>query len=316
MLAKTMIKFISTLRLMRVLRYTLIACALTSVPASAGAADLHHHELRIAVADENEQTKRVVEALQKKYPGAIVAADGAPVANKRKKPIVIAVGPSALRNHLKKDADGPVIAVFTSSQTYRAILDETSRTRAAGITAIYADPAPSDQLRLISLIYKRRVPIAVLLSDKTAHFAHQLNQAAARSNIDLSIEHVAPGDNVNRVLGRLGAVTAILALPDSVIYNSDSIRNILVTSYRSNQALIGFSASMVRAGALATTYASVDDIIAQLSEMLEEFDGSGKLPEAQFPRYFSVIVNDNVARSLDIVIDDSVRTLSRKPGAK
>ncbi|HUP82311.1 MAG TPA: hypothetical protein VM260_27405, partial [Pirellula sp.] len=85
---------------------------------------------------------------------------------------------------------------------------------------------------------------------------------------------------------------------------------------RSNRALIGFSDSMVKAGALATTYSSTEDIVAQLNEMLVEFDASGRLPDAQFPKYFSVIVNDSVARSLNIPVDEETRSLSKKPPAR
>lgn len=280
------------------------------------AADLQRYEVCIVTADNSEQTKRIVEAIQKKYPAAQIAAEPVTAGIKRKKPLYVAIGLAALRSHFKKEAEGPVISILTSNQAYRSILEEAPKSRLAATTAIYADPAPADQLRLISLIYKRRVSIAVLVSDRTAHFASLLSQAAAKSNIELVIKQISQDESMNRVLSHLESMPAILAIPDGAIYNSDSIRNILMTSYRSNQALIGFSASMVKAGALASTYSSVDDIVAQLSEMMTEIDATGRLPESQFPKYFSVVINDSVARSLDIVIDENVRAFSRKPAGR
>ena len=78
--------------------------------------------------------------------------------------------------------------------------------------------------------------------------------------------------------------------------------------------MIGFSTALVKAGAAATTYSNIDDIAAQVDELRNEFTASGRLPDEQFAKYFGVAVNDNVARSLNLVIDDSVRQLSRRPG--
>jgi ABC-type uncharacterized transport system substrate-binding protein len=102
-------------------------------------------------------------------------------------------------------------------------------------------------------------------------------------------------------------------MPDSAVFNAENIKNILVTTYRRSQPVIGFSAPLVKAGALASSYSDIEDIDAQADEILNDFDASGKLPDPQFPKYFSVIVNDDVARSLNIVIDEPVKKFSRKP---
>jgi ABC-type uncharacterized transport system substrate-binding protein len=293
----------------------MILLVLIVVSPIVTASELQHHEIRIAVSAINEQTKPVIEALQNKYPTAQVISETTNLPRKKKKAIYVAIGPSALRALLAKDPDGTIISVFVSAQTYKASLQASPKLR-AGTTAIYADPAPIDQLRLVSLLYKRRVPVAVLVGEKTSHLISSLNQAATKADVDLTIQTVSAEDNLNRTLNRIDPVPAVLAIPDNTIYNNDNIRNILVTTYRSNQSLIGFSTSMVKAGALATTYSSVDDIVAQLAETIDEYDVSGRLPEPQFPKYFSTSLNENVARSLNIVIDDSVRNFSRKPTVK
>jgi hypothetical protein len=290
-------------------------CALFLCPALVEAAELSHYDVRIVVTEVNEQTKPIIEALQKKYQTAQVMSETASTAKKKKKTIYIAIGPSAFRTLLTKDPEGAIFSVFVSSQAYYTIAQGAAKSHNA-MTAIYADPAPLAQLRLVSLLYKRRVPVVTLVSDKTSHLIPALNQAAAKADVDLSIQSVAADDNLNRILNRIDPVPAVLAIPDSTVFNNDNIRNILVTTYRSNQSLIGFSTSMVKAGALATTYSSIDDIVAQLAETIDEFDASGRMPEPQFPKYFSTIINDNVARSLNIVIDDSARNFSRKPAAR
>lgn len=279
------------------------------------AADLPNHDIRIATADEAESTKRIIEGLQKRYPSSQVIVDYSSPLPKRKNTIYVAVGPAALRSLLSKDIDSPILSLFTSSQAYRSILESFPK-RSGAITAIYAEPSPLDQMHMISALYKRRVSVAALISDKTTYLVPTLRSAAAAAGIDLELERVDSDENLNRALNRVSSATVILAVPDTTVYNVENIRNILVTSYRHNQPVVGFSTALVKAGALATTYSSIEDILAQGSELLSEYVSSSRLPEPQFPKYFSVSVNDSVARSLNLVIDDTVRRLARKPGGK
>lgn len=278
--------------------------------------DSQRHDVRIVTADESELTERIVDALQKKFPISQIVSGAPKSVPKNKNAIHIAVGPAALRTLLAQEHDGTVVALFTSSQAYRAILDSAPHPHSAAVTAVYAEPAPSDQLRLISMLYKKRVRVAALLSERTAYLLPVLQQACQQWNIDLVVEQVGTEDNLNRVLNRVANASALLAMPDNAIYNAENIRNILVTTYRHNQAVIGFSSAFVKAGALASTYSSIDDVIAQVEELIREFTTSGRLPAPRFPKYFEVMVNDDVARSLNIVVGADVRKLSHKPGAR
>jgi hypothetical protein len=271
------------------------------------------YELRIAVTEDGESTRRIVDGLQKKYPMAVVLKAPAEGISTKRRLVTVAVGPSALGSVLEKEADGTVISLFTSSHAYRAILQRIPKRRPFAVTAIYAEPSPFDQMRLISVLYKRAVNVAVLVSDQTTYLQPILSRAAIESGISLSIEHVGANDNLNRVLNRIDHASAILAIPDQSIYNEENIRNILTTAYRHNQAVIGFSTALVKAGALASTVSDTDDILTQFAELIDDYMASGRLPEPQFPKYFRVVVNDSVARALDIVIDDSARKLARRP---
>lgn len=289
----------------------LLLCALHS---DAYALDAAQSAIHIATTDNTDINKKIVDALRRKFPAAQV--NGEPVKRAGKKaPITIAVGPAALRALLAQGADGVVIAAFTSSQAYHAILQSAPEARAATLTAVYADPSPVEQLRLVSMLYKKPV-VAALLSKKTAYLEPALLRAAALSGISLRVEECAGSDDLNRALNRMADASTLLAMPDSSVFNQESMRNILLTTYRRNQSVVGFSISLVNAGALASAYSEVDDIVAQLDEVVGAYEVSGKLPEAQYPKYFSVAVNEDVARSLNIVLDESVRKLSRRPALK
>lgn len=289
----------------------LLGLVLAMAWAAAEGRDLPRHPVQIVTAERSETTRMIVDDLLRRFPSAEVISDVARRLPKTSKTVHIAIGPAALRVLLSQGADGVIVSAYTSSQAYRAILDSLPESRSAAVTAIYAEPSPALQLRLIALLYKRPVRVAAILSDKTAYLEPILRSAAALTDTDLSVEYYSAGESLNRTLSRLAEIPVILATPDSLVYNTENIRNILVTTYRRNQSVIGFSASLVKAGALASAYSEIADIGAQIAELVRDFEASGKLPEPQFPKYFSVAVNEDVARSLNIVADEPVRTFSR-----
>ena len=67
---------------------------------------------------------------------------------------------------------------------------------------------------------------------------------------EADVQELAPGDDINRVLNRIAQAEVLLATPDNSVYNTENFRNILLSTYRHSQAVIGFSADMVKAGAV------------------------------------------------------------------
>lgn len=278
--------------------------------------DANRYRVQIIAADEGEGTKRIADALHKQFPAAQDGNPEAGPAERKKNSVYLSIGPAALRSVLAQPVNGYVVSLFTSSQAYKDIMEKAPESQRAKVTAIYAEPAPIDQLRLIAAIYRKRVTVAVLLSEKNAYLLPALRRAAAQTNIELLIEHVVDSDGLNRSLDRVATGSVLLALPDTTIYNPENVRNILITTYRRGQLVVGFSAAFVKAGSVATTYSSIEDIVAQTEEVVAEISASERPPEPQFPKYFDVLVNESVARSLNVVIDEGVRSLSRKPGAR
>lgn len=257
----------------------------------------------------------IVDGMRMKFPGASVSSQ---INKKRisgKISIYIAVGPDAFRYLASSGTPGPVISTFTSQKVYSSILSKAP-SRAGATSALFADPSPVQQFQLISLIYSKPIKVGVIISNDNEQIEDVLRRSVSPRQAEVTYERMAAGEDINRVLTRLADVQAILAMPDSSVFNAETIRTVLVSSYRRNQALIGFSAAVVKAGALATTYTTVEDSITQLDEMLTSYETSGHLPEPQFPKYFDVAINTDVARSLNIVLSDQVSRFARKPGGK
>lgn len=274
------------------------AKALPSEPEKAG------FRFQIVTADESSVTRRIAEDLYKRLV-PIFGGFRTELAQKRRL-VYVTIGPVALRNTAARKCDCVVIAAYTSSQVWRSITAELPVARRANMTAIYAEPSPVDQLKLVSLLYKRPVRVAAIVSGETGFLKPLLDGSNA-----VEIEDYAAGADINYALNRVGQAQVLLAMPDRTVYSAENFRNILLSTYRHKQGVIGFSADMVKVGALATTYSEVEDINTQVAEMVAGYVAGGELPPAQFPRYFHTIVNEGVARSLDVEVPDTARNFAR-----
>jgi len=263
------------------------------------------YRFQILTGDDSAVTHRITEDLYKRLVPTF-AAFRTELAQKRRM-LYVAIGPTALRDALSR-CDCVVISAYTSSQVWRTLTARLPKQRRMAMTAIYAEPAPNDQMRLAELLYGRPVRVGVLLGPDTAFLRPVLNEAT-------EIQMYAPGEDLNHTLNSMTRAETLLALPDSDIYNAENVRNILLSTYRRKQGVIGFSADMVKVGALATTYSEIEEINAQVAELAADFVRTGELDPPQFPRYFRTIINEGVASSLDVRVTDSARNFARRAPA-
>lgn len=264
------------------------------------------YRFQILTGDDSAVTHRITEDLYKRLVPTF-AAFRTELAQKRRM-LYVAIGPTALRDALSRRCDCVVISAYTSSQVWRTLTGRLPKPRRMAMTAIYAEPAPNDQMRLAELLYGRPVRVGVLLGPDTAFLRPVLHEAT-------EIQMYDPGDDLNHTLNSMTRAETLLALPDSDIYNAENVRNILLSTYRRKQGVIGFSADMVKVGALATTYSEIEEINAQVAELAADFVRTGELDPPQFPRYFRTIINEGVASSLDVRVTDAARNFARRAPA-
>jgi putative ABC transport system substrate-binding protein len=97
---------------------------------------------------------------------------------------------------------------------------------------------------------------------------------------------------------------ALLMLPNQTIYNRDTLKGILLTTYRSRTPVISYSPGHVKSGALAAIYSSPADIGRHLADLIN-LDNRGKLDKKNrviYAEYFSIAINQRVARSLGLTL--------------
>lgn len=281
---------------------TLAANVATAAPTREQHVDGFRYQ--IVSADDSQVTQRIIDDLTRRL--VPIFSEFRNELAQRRRMLYVTIGPAALREVAARECDCVVISAFTSSQVVRAIQATLPPARAAAITAVYAEPAPSDQLRLVSRLYRRPVRIAAILGADTDFLKPTLEAGG------VTVLEASANDDINRLLNQIAQAEVLLALPDSAVYNTENFRNILLSTYRHKQGVIGFSGDMVKAGALATTYSEVEDIDAQVADIAAAYVTGGELPPPQFPRYFRTVVNEGVARSLDVGVSDAARSFARR----
>jgi putative tryptophan/tyrosine transport system substrate-binding protein len=270
-------------------------------------------ELRVVVHGDSLGQRTALQAIQRRFGLVRVGGDPKALGSPSSAAVYVATNADALRTALAAGNALPLVSLFSSSERYWSALQESGKSRSRGqITGIFAEVSPLHQLQLIARIYERRVSVGVLLTEATAHAEPALRQAARETDLELQVERVVPNTDVLHALMRVSTANVLLAIPDRSLYTAANLRDILESTYRRGQPMIGFSTSMVAAGTLAAAYSSVDDTVAQLGEVIDMLQ-SGRVPEPQYPKYWRVAINESVARSLNVVINDAARGMGNRP---
>ena len=175
--------------------------------------------------------------------------------------------------------------------------------------ALLANPKPARQVALAKLLVPGIRRIGILLTEQTQAGLPEWRQAAAQQNTDLVSVTVDPQQNLTRKLVDIITDSDILlGTDDSLIYNADNLKTILLTSYSRSKVLIGPSAPFIDAGSLTTTYSSPDDMARSTAWLIKQgVPGSG----SSYPKHFSVLSNAQVARSLGIPLPDDATLAQR-----
>lgn len=215
--------------------------------------------------------------------------------------MLIAFGTKAANDSLVSDFKHQTIISMIPRQSEIGQKDGFNPER---VIRIYIDQPFERFLALTRAVMPRATRIGLLLYSPSVEQRNFLEKTAQNAGFELAIGEVDNNDDIGESLSHLvNNIDVLIALPDSRIHNSNTISNILTTSYRNHIPVIGFSAAYVKAGATAAVYTSLNDISKQVSDeavqiLLNGTPGENNLSAS----YFSISFNFDVARSLGIAI--------------
>jgi ABC-type uncharacterized transport system substrate-binding protein len=213
--------------------------------------------------------------------------------------LIITMGISALEWRLDQADQTPTIATYVS----RSGLDSAELSALPPhVRAVLANPKPERQLRLAELLIPRLRGAGVLHSNVHAQRIPEWIEAAVATDVELQVAELADSEDLARILvSVLDRSDVLIGVDDPVIYNADNLKTILLSSYTRNRVLIGPSAPFIAAGSLSTTFSSPDDIARHVDLMITQ---PASMLQVDYPRYFSVLSNQQVARSMGFAPPD------------
>lgn len=217
-------------------------------------------------------------------------------ANAAKTDLVIAVGMKATELALA-DSSSPVLSVMVPRAGYEALLEKhASRKLLKAVSAIYLDQPWERQLNFIQAALPKHAIVGVLYSPSTAIVLPRLPKG-----MSINARSVRSAETLFATLENiLETSDVLLVIPDSEIYSSSNMRNILLTSYRHKVPLVGISQAYVNAGALCAIFSTPEQLAWQTASAIASFAADRHLHAPQYPASFSIGVNQQVANSLGI----------------
>ncbi|GBL45033.1 hypothetical protein SFMTTN_0837 [Sulfuriferula multivorans] len=251
---------------------------------------------RVQLQHERPAVQVIVEASLERAEKAVTANTS----------LLVSVGMKATRAALALNTRAPILAVLVPKDSFDSLALPANEARRS-ISAIYLDQPYSRQLAMIRMAFPERRRIGVLLREKNRQKLEALLASARLQKIQVTGELIPNASEIIPALEHLlGASDMLLVLPDALLYNKNDIQGVLLTSYRYHVPLIGYSQALVRAGAIVALYSKPQQIGYHAAEVALRYLDTGDLPAPQYPKYFTVSINQQVARSLNISVPDEI----------
>ena len=196
---------------------------------------------------------------------------------------LLLLGPEALAWRLRQHRAPPTLALLLNR---------------VGLCVLWSDPPAARQLRLARLILPGIQRIGVLYGKDSEFLLDELRREARSQGLELFVASSSGNDDPRPLQFLLGNSDLLLGIDDKQLYNSQSIKSLLLGSYAKNRALLGPTAAFVKAGSLASSYSDQEDWLDTLDELLGQ--APRHWPLSLYPGHFKVLGNRQVARSLGI----------------
>lgn len=223
--------------------------------------------------------------------------------------VFVTVGSDAFRRLLIQEVRTPVIAALLPKAGFERLVREHSRRAPGTISAVYLDQSIQRRVELIRLALPNAKSVGVLLGPDSVASQASIGQALLARGLAME-SNLVP--DASALFGGLKVVLeeadVLMAVADPMVYNSSTIANILLTTYRAGIPMLAVSPAYVKAGALLAIYATPQQIGLQAATMARQVLQGAVLPAPQYPLEFEISVNEHVARSLGLKIDAQTLT--------
>ena len=222
--------------------------------------------------------------------------------------VLVALGSQAAKAVAKTNPQFPVLCALLPRNSFEWVLSETGLKSSEKFSAVFLDQPLNRQLELIRIALPAAKNVGVLWGPESKSKEPHIKALAATKLLTVVDGHVAGEGLLFPQLKKvLAEADVVLALADQHVFNAQTIQNILLSSFRAKVPLVGFSPAYVRAGALVSLFTTPEQIGRQTAALIKDVLLGKDLPGLPvYPSHFKVMVNDHVARSLGLTLDEQV----------
>ena len=214
------------------------------------------------------------------------------------------------------DASIAVSALQTDTRVFMAMLPRASYSQlsASGEIAckikncrtVFLDQPVIRQLQLLKLVMPNAQQVAVMSSHQSASLANEITNAAGKYGLLIKDIEVTDEDSVLSTLKQdLANSDVLMAIPDPIIYNRNTARAILLSTFYQHIPLFAYSRSFVRAGATFGIYSTPEEIARYVAELVTTKTNIPSTTPWLFPKYYTIDINQRAADALGIDSEDS-----------
>ncbi|HSD39112.1 MAG TPA: ABC transporter substrate binding protein [Rhodocyclaceae bacterium] len=232
----------------------------------------------------------------------VIDSDQAAARNFADVQLVVGVGGKAMEVLASKDFKAPLLLTLIPRSSYEKL--PAARRDDHKTTGLFIDQPPARYVDLVRAALPDADRIGMLAGRDSRDNVARLAQVARDRKLRPGVENVSTEGEIYPAIQRLfpdGGV--LLATPDTSIFNSQTIPNIILSAYRFRVPVVGFSQGSVKSGALIALFSTPVHLGIQSAEITSKLLGGSPLPAPQYPRLFSVGINAVVARSLGIELE-------------
>lgn len=184
-------------------------------------------------------------------------------------------------------------------------------------SSIYVDQPPLRMLSLVKAALPGSGTITIAVGESSQRFGDEIK--AACDTLHLACEHMLVKDSAGiedalEVAAYSGRV--LMVLPDPLVINASTAKTLILGAYLRRISLVGFSHALVKAGALMAVYSTPEQLGMDAANMANDALSNHPvhLPQSRYPTLFSVAVNYQLARALelDLPSEDTLKQMIKK----
>lgn len=273
---------------------TLLAPAVPAQPRQVvvvGGDSAHHHAAFVAMRRTVEREDRAYQLIYRTVEEYRAAPEPQPT-------LLVAVGSTAAQALAAHAHAVPLLYVLLPRNEFAALPQNSG-----SIGALFVDQPLYRYLLLARIALPERTTVGAVLGPVSEELAEELHSAGRRLALEVNTASIGDSGELARALERVSRPAGVMvALPDPTVVNADTARTLIIDAYQRGVALIGYSQALAKAGALMAVHSTPEQLGQEAGEMVLAALATTpvRLPPPRYPSYFSVSVNYQVARALEL----------------